>query len=82
MVACGDRWKALAGIGAPTPVLPGDPDRMIRAKGRKATSTAIAVARLAILSGVGYGALPRALWPRIIDGISALTAKAGRTASS
>jgi pimeloyl-ACP methyl ester carboxylesterase len=75
VVASGDRRKALAGLRVPTVVLHGEDDPMIRPNGGRATAAAIPGAKLVIYPGMGHD-LPRALWPSMIDEISALAGRA------
>jgi pimeloyl-ACP methyl ester carboxylesterase len=69
IVASGDRTKALHRITAPTLVIHGTVDKMIRPSGGKATARAIPGARLMLIEGMGHD-LPRGAWPRIIDAIA------------
>ncbi len=66
IIASGDRTRQLAEIAAPTLVIHGSKDRMVRPSGGKATAKAIPDARLVIIDGMGHD-LPRALWPRLIE---------------
>ncbi len=69
VVATGDRRKTLSRITAPTLVVHGTVDKMIRPSGGKATAKAIPGARLMMIEGMGHD-LPRAVWPRLIDAIA------------
>src|SRR5215218_627827 len=69
IVASGDRTKTLAKIEAPTLVIHGTVDKMIRPSGGKATARAIPGARLLMIEGMGHD-LPRGAWPRLLDAIS------------
>jgi len=69
IVASGDRTKALGRIKAPTLVIHGSVDKMIRPSGGKATAKAIPGARLMMIEGMGHD-LPRGVWPQIIDAVS------------
>src|SRR3954466_10488848 len=69
IVASGDRTKALGRIKAPTLVIHGSVDKMIRPSGGKATAKAIPGARLKMIEGMGHD-LPRGVWPQIIDAVS------------
>jgi pimeloyl-ACP methyl ester carboxylesterase len=69
VIASGDRTKALGRITAPTLVIHGSVDKMIRPSGGKATAKAIPGARLMMIEGMGHD-LPRGAWPQIIDAIS------------
>jgi pimeloyl-ACP methyl ester carboxylesterase len=68
IVASGDRTSELRSITAPTLVLHGTRDRMVRPSGARATAKAIPGARLEWLEGMGHD-LPRQVWPRILDAI-------------
>lgn len=61
-------------ITAPTLVIHGEADPLVRAGAARALVGAIPVARLVTYPGMGHG-LPPALYPRALDEISALTAK-------
>jgi pimeloyl-ACP methyl ester carboxylesterase len=69
IVASGDRTKALHRIKAPTLVIHGTVDKMIRPSGGKATAKAIPGSRLMMVEGMGHD-LPRGAWPQILDAIS------------
>ena len=69
IIASGDRTKKLGRIVAPTLVIHGTVDKMIRPSGGKATAKAIPGARLLMIEGMGHD-LPRGVWPQIIDAIS------------
>lgn len=69
IVASGDRTKALRRIKAPTLVIHGTVDKMVRPSGGKATAKAIPGARLMLIEGMGHD-LPRGAWPQIIDAIA------------
>jgi pimeloyl-ACP methyl ester carboxylesterase len=73
--ASGDRRKALAQIHVLAPVIHGDADPLFRLKGAESTAAAIRGAHLAVYPGMGHGALPRQLWPKIIDVIGRLTSE-------
>jgi pimeloyl-ACP methyl ester carboxylesterase len=64
IVASGDRSKELRRIKAPTLVIHGDADKLVRPSGGRATQKAIPGARLVTIEGMGHD-LPRALWPRL-----------------
>ncbi|HEY1521598.1 MAG TPA: alpha/beta hydrolase [Solirubrobacteraceae bacterium] len=66
IVASGDRTSQLAQIKAPTLVIHGTNDRMIRKSGGRATARAIRGARLELVEGMGHD-LPEALWPRLVQ---------------
>jgi pimeloyl-ACP methyl ester carboxylesterase len=65
----GDRTRLLRTIEAPTLVIHGTVDKMIRPSGGRATAKAIPGARLMMIEGMGHD-LPRGAWPRIIDAIA------------
>jgi len=69
IAASGDRTEALRHITAPTLVIHGTVDKMIRPSGGRATAKAIPGARLMMIEGMGHD-LPRGVWPRILDGIA------------
>src|SRR3954452_15081924 len=69
IIASGDRTTALGSISAPTLVIHGSVDKMIRPSGGRATAKAIPGARLMMIEGMGHD-LPRGVWPRIVDAIS------------
>ncbi|MEJ7750938.1 MAG: alpha/beta fold hydrolase [Thermoleophilaceae bacterium] len=65
----GDRTKALKAIVAPTLVIHGSKDRLVRPSGGKATAAAIPGAELMLIEGMGHD-LPRAVWPRIVAAVA------------
>ena len=71
----GDRTSALKRIKAPTLVIHGKSDRLVRHSGGRATAKAIPGARLELIDGMGHD-LPRQVWDRIIDGIAQNAARA------
>jgi pimeloyl-ACP methyl ester carboxylesterase len=70
IIAAGDRTPELRGIGAPTVVIHGTKDRMVRPSGGRATAAAIPGARLVMIEGMGHD-LPRGAWARMVDAIVA-----------
>ena len=68
ILASGDRAGALRKIQAPTLVIHGKADRLVRPSGGRATAKAVRGARLQLIEGMGHD-LPRQVWPQIIDGI-------------
>jgi pimeloyl-ACP methyl ester carboxylesterase len=76
IIAAGDRTRELRGIGAPTVVIHGTRDRMVRPSGGRATAAAIPGARLVTIAGMGHD-LPRGAWDRMIDAIAANSERAG-----
>jgi pimeloyl-ACP methyl ester carboxylesterase len=75
IAANGNRIAFLRRITAPTLVIHGTVDRLVRPSGGKATARAIRGARLMLIKGMGHD-LPRGAWPRIIDGIVENAARA------
>lgn len=71
VIASGSRRKKLRGLHVPSLVLHGTDDPVIRLKGGRATAQAIPHAKLVTYPGMGHD-LPRALWPTMLDEISAL----------
>jgi pimeloyl-ACP methyl ester carboxylesterase len=71
ILATGDRTPALRHITAPTLVIHGAEDVLVRPSGGQATAKAIAGARLLEIPGMGHD-LPREAWPQIIDAIAEL----------
>jgi pimeloyl-ACP methyl ester carboxylesterase len=69
IVASGDRTSMLGAIKAPTLVIHGTVDKMVRPSGGRATAKAIPGARLVMIEGMGHD-LPRGAWPQIIDAIA------------
>ncbi len=75
VISSGDRTPALRRIKAPTLVIHGKSDRLVRHSGGKATAKAIPGARLDLIDGMGHD-LPRQVWDRVIDGIAENAARA------
>jgi pimeloyl-ACP methyl ester carboxylesterase len=75
IIASGNRTKDLRQIRMPTLVIHGTADRLVSPSGGRATARAIPGARLMLIEGMGHD-LPRALWPRIVDGIVENAARA------
>ena len=69
ILASGNRTTKLRGITAPTLVIHGSVDKMVRPSGGRATAKAIPGARLMMIEGMGHD-LPRGAWPQIIDAIA------------
>ncbi|HEX8752354.1 MAG TPA: alpha/beta hydrolase [Solirubrobacterales bacterium] len=70
ITASGDRTKSLRGVRAPTTVIHGDRDVLVRPAGGRATAAAIPGARLRMIEGMGHD-LPRQLWPTFVEEIAA-----------
>jgi pimeloyl-ACP methyl ester carboxylesterase len=62
-------------ISAPTLVVHGTRDRMVRPSGGRATARAIPGAQLMLVRGMGHD-LPRAVWPRLGGAIAEHAARA------
>ena len=77
IVGAGDRTADLRHIRAPTLVIHGTKDKLVRHSGGKATVRAIDGARPLWIDGMGHD-LPRGAWPRIIDGITENAARAAQ----
>jgi len=75
IIASGDRTKRLHAVTAPTLVIHGKDDKLVRASGGRATAKAIDGAELLEIPGMGHD-LPRDAWPQIIDAIVANAARA------
>lgn len=82
IIASGDRTAKLREIAAPTLVVHGTADRLVRPSGGRATAEAIPGARLMMIEGMGHD-LPRGAWPQLIDAIAdhARAADAARAAA-
>jgi pimeloyl-ACP methyl ester carboxylesterase len=81
IVASPDRTQALASVRAPTLVIHGEDDPLIRISGGEATAKAVPGAKLVRIAGMGHD-LPPQVWPQIIGEISenAERARAGAEA--
>jgi pimeloyl-ACP methyl ester carboxylesterase len=75
ILAAGDRTEELRGIEAPTVVIHGTRDRMVRPSGGRETARAIPGAQLVEIAGMGHD-LPPGAWDRIIDAVVANTQRA------
>lgn len=69
LLKTGNRTRLLHRIKAPTVVIHGTRDKLVRPSGGRATAKAIRGARLIEIDGMGHD-LPRWAWPRIIDAIT------------
>jgi pimeloyl-ACP methyl ester carboxylesterase len=76
IIASGDRTEMLRTIRAPTVVIHGTKDRLVRPSGGRATARAIPGARLVTIEGMGHD-LPRGTWPQIVGAIADNAARAG-----
>ena len=68
ILAAGDRTADLRRIAAPTVVIHGTRDRMVRPSGGRATAAAIRGSKLVMIEGMGHD-LPRGAWDRMVDAI-------------
>lgn len=75
IVASPSRAEALRSVRIPTLVMHGDRDPMTHVEGGRRTAAAIPGAELAIIPRMGHALAPP-FWPRIIDSIAALAARA------
>ena len=75
ILASGHRAEDLSRIDAPTLVIHGKADKLVRPSGGRATARAIPNARLELIDGMGHD-LPRGVWPRILAGIDETAARA------
>jgi pimeloyl-ACP methyl ester carboxylesterase len=76
ILASGDRTAELRRITAPTLVVHGTADPLVRLSGGRATARAIKGAKLMKVPGMGHD-LPRAIWDGLIDAIAENAARAG-----
>jgi pimeloyl-ACP methyl ester carboxylesterase len=75
IIASGHRAHQLRAVRAPTLVIHGTKDKLVRKSGGKATAKAIPDARLKLVKGMGHD-LPRGAWREIIEGIVEHTSRA------
>jgi pimeloyl-ACP methyl ester carboxylesterase len=75
ILVAGDRAPELRRITAPTVVIHGTRDRMVRPSGGRETARAISGARLVEIEGMGHD-LPPGVWDRIIDAVVSNIARA------
>jgi pimeloyl-ACP methyl ester carboxylesterase len=68
ILASGNRKERLASVTAPTLVIHGTVDPLVRPEGGKDTAASIPGAKLLMVEGMGH-ALPIPMWPQIIDAI-------------
>ena len=73
----GSRKAALARLRVPTLVFHGDADPLIPVDGGRDTARTIPGARLVVIHGMGHDLVP-AVWPRLIDELVRLAARAPR----
>ena len=70
------RERRLRQVRAPTAVIHGADDPLVRLSGGKATARAVPDSRLTVIDGMGHD-LPRGAWSRIIDAITENVARVG-----
>jgi pimeloyl-ACP methyl ester carboxylesterase len=73
--ASGNRTTQLRRVSAPTLVIHGEADTLVRPSGGRATANAIAGSTLLEIPGMGHD-LPRGAWPEIVDAIAQNAARA------
>jgi len=76
IIRSGNRTEALRHITAPTVVIHGTADRLVRPSGGRATARAIAGSKLVKVEGMGHD-LPRAAWDQIVGAIVENARRAG-----
>jgi len=76
IIASGNRTNALRNITAPTVVVHGTADRLVRPSGGRATARAIPGAKLVKVEGMGHD-MPRAAWDQIVSAIVSNAQRAG-----
>ncbi|MEA2151876.1 MAG: hypothetical protein QOI18_109, partial [Solirubrobacteraceae bacterium] len=76
ILASGERTAELRQIVAPTLVVHGTADPLVRPSGGRATARAIKGAKLKTVQGMGHD-LPRAVWTELIEAIVENAARAG-----
>ena len=81
IIESGSRMVDLRRIEAPTLVIHGTKDRLVKPSGGKATAKAIPGAELLMIDGMGHD-LPRQAWPQIVDGIVRTAERSGAAAPS
>jgi pimeloyl-ACP methyl ester carboxylesterase len=69
ILASGSRKERLASVKAPTLVIHGTVDPLVRPEGGKDTAASIPGAKLLMIEGMGH-ALPVPIWPQVIDAIT------------
>ena len=75
IAADGDRSAILPRIGVPTHVIHGAADVLVPVPAGRELGARISGATLDIIEGMGHD-LPRELWPRFVDGVAAVAARA------
>jgi pimeloyl-ACP methyl ester carboxylesterase len=70
-----DRTRDLGKLDLPALVVHGAQDQLVDVSGGRATAAAIPGAELMVVEGMGHD-LPRAVWPRLLDALTALFERA------
>jgi pimeloyl-ACP methyl ester carboxylesterase len=70
-----DRTADVAKVAVPSLVIHGAEDQLVDVSGGRATAAAIPGSELMVVEGMGHD-LPRAVWPQLIERISALVGRA------
>ena len=65
----GDRTRELRAVTAPTLVIHGSEDTLVRPSGGRATAAAIPGAELMLIEGMGHD-LPPQIWERVVDAVA------------
>jgi pimeloyl-ACP methyl ester carboxylesterase len=81
IIASGKRTRELGRITAPTLVIHGTADKLVRPSGGRATARAIPGAKLLKIEGMGHD-LPRGAWPQIIRATVQMAREAEATAGA
>jgi len=71
-----DRTPDLTSLSMPVLVVHGAEDQLVNVSGGRATAAAIPDCELLVVDGMGHD-LPRAVWPQLIERMTALFARAG-----
>jgi pimeloyl-ACP methyl ester carboxylesterase len=79
ITAGGNRTSRLSAISAPTVVIHGRRDSLVRPANGKLIARSIPGARLVLIDGMGHD-LPEPVWPEIVDAISSNAARAAEPA--
>ncbi len=77
ILASGSRKERLASVKAPTLVIHGTVDPLVRPEGGKDTAASIPGAKLVMIDGMGH-ALPIPMWPQIIGASQIMRMQRGR----
>jgi pimeloyl-ACP methyl ester carboxylesterase len=77
VMAHGNRKPALASVRVPTLVIHGSGDPLVPVEAGYITAQAVPGAEMLVIEGMGHD-MPKGAWPRIIEAVSAHTAKVQR----